>query len=204
MPFIYWLIPLFLPKYDSLFEDHLIPTSGCMWRMWTHSRGQKGSLYLSWPHHLCFHLILTARQMKKKSKEILSKQWCKAAPTLPPSSSLPSSPRFQTQRTVILVWALRAKHLLRFVSQSFSSPRGRYGSQERNRCRNVVERPTAGACFHYLKPSEFREQKEMWMEKTYLSSGGGVQPTSWMIFFFFRPFFCFILVRSRSLLCFLF
>lgn len=187
MPFIYWLIPLFLPKYDSLFEDHLIPTSGCMWRMWTHSRGQKGSVFVMTSSSvLSSHT--DSETDEKKSKEILSKQWCKAAPMLPPPSSLPSSPRFQTQRTVILVWALRAKHLLRFVSQSFSSPRGRYGSQERNRCRNVVERPTAGACFHYLKPSECREQKEMWMEKTYLSSGGGVQPTSWIIFFFFLPF----------------
>lgn len=171
-----------------------------MWRMWTHSRGHKGPVFV-----MTSSSVLSSHSDsetdEKKSNEILSKQWCKSAPTLPPPSSLPSRPLFQTQPTFILVWALRAKHLLRFVSQSFSSPRGRYGSQQRNRCRNVVEQPTAGACFHYLKPSEFREQKEMWMEKTYLSSACGVQPTSWMIFFSSLPFFCFILVRSRSLLC---
>lgn len=199
MPFIYWQIPPFLPNYDwrsyySNLRMHVEDVDTF--------QGSEGFC-------VCHDLIICAfisfwqrDRWKKNSKEILSKQWCKAAPILPRLSFLPSSLLFHIQRTVILFWALRAKHLLRFVSQSFSSPRGRYGSQERNRCRNVVEWPTAGACFHYLKPSEFKEQKEMWMEKAYLSSGCGVQPTSWRIFFFFLHLFCFILVRSLLFLLF--
>lgn len=46
MHFIYWLIPLFLLKYDSLFGDDVILSSGRMWRMWTRSRGQKASVFV--------------------------------------------------------------------------------------------------------------------------------------------------------------
>lgn len=162
-----------------------------MWRMWTHSKGQKGSVFVMTSSSVLFS------HSDIETDDINPKKTCRNNDAgLPPFSLL--STFFQLQRTAILFWALRAKHLLRFVCQSFSSPRGRYGSQERNRCRNVVERPAAGACFHYLKPPESREQKEMWMEKTYLSSGCEVQPAFWMIFFFFPSFFFLLHISSEA------
>lgn len=191
MPVIFWPIPLFFPQICFI-----------IWRSYySHLRmhvEDVDTFQGSERFCVCHDLIICAffsfwhRDRWHKSKEDLSKQWCRAAPILP------SLYFFQLQRTVILFWALRAKHLLRFVCQSFSSPRGRYGSQERNRCRNVVERPAAGACFHYLKPPESREQKEMWMEKTYLSSGCEVQPAFWMIFFFFPSFFFLLHISSEA------
>lgn len=104
-------------------------------------------------------------------------QGCPPPPTPPPPpSSPPPVPRFQIHWTTILFWALRAKHLLRFVSQNFSSPRGIYGSQGSNSCRYVVELASSRCLFPL--PKGFRMQRTEGIEKTYLNSSYGGQPIS--------------------------
>lgn len=102
--------------------------------------------------HVCHDLIIAAfislwQLDRGKTKETLLKQWDEAPPPPPPTSSPPPLPCFQIQWTNILFWALRAKRLLRFVSQSFQSPRGGYGSQGRRSCRYVVERASSRCLF---------------------------------------------------------
>lgn len=133
---------------------------------------------------VCHDLIICAfislwQPGREETKETPLKRRYKAAPHQhhpPPPSSPPPVPRFQIHWTTILFWALRAKHLLRFVSQNFSSPRGIYGSQGSNSCRYVVELASSRCLFPL--PKAFRMQRTEGIEKTYLNSSSGGQPIS--------------------------
>lgn len=120
--------------------------------------------------HVCHDLISTAFILlwqldRRKTKETLLKQWDKAAPP-PPSTSSPTLLCFQIQWTNILFWALRAKRLLRICkSKLFSFPGAVMGAGGVVVADMLQSGPTAGACFHYLKALVCKEEREMWIEK---------------------------------------
>lgn len=140
--------------------DDVALSPGCMWRTWTRSRGQRAPVFV-----MTSSSALSFHSDSEKDEKKNPKKSCRNNDARPPPPPLPHPPSrrssFQIQPSVILFWALRAKHLLRFVSPSSCSPGGAGGSQQRNRRRNAPQRPAAGARFHYLKAPESTEQKEM-------------------------------------------
>lgn len=75
MRFIYWQISIFSPaNIIQYFEDHIILTSGCMWRMWMHSRGRDGSVFVLTSSSVLSSQSDSETDEKKKSKGTLSKQ----------------------------------------------------------------------------------------------------------------------------------